>query len=358
MIFNFFRQLQLHKNSDVYKRLQQILLYTLGINILFAVLFKNIEQVSWNEAIWQTWQTATTVGYGNKPAETLAGRIITMLLSTVSIAFVGALFGAVFDYREHHKTQKKLGFMNNPYKDGYVVFNFPGINIAKHFIDELRAVEHNVGICFVDNHIETLPDEIASLPNIHFLKGSPLQQQTYTNAQVNKNKTIIVFPVHHKTSTSDGSTKTTIDLLERFITSSTRVLFVLVDQSNAWMFDTNNATHVNADLSILAIVQECQDPYSAKVIEDLLYNTQGANPMTVTVNKLAGISWKDFQINMMHVLSDYKFDCNVLSIIRDGQSNSCPKPSEILEKGDLLSIATYDEFPWEDFEEKIIELQS
>lgn len=357
MIFNIFRRFRLHRDCDEYERLKRIILYTFLINLLFGVLFKYIEQVSWNEAIWQTWQTATTVGFGNRPAETLAGRIITMILSTVSIAFVGAMFSAVFDYKEYHKTQKKLGYMKNPHKNGYVIFNFPTTAVAKHFIDELRAIEKSVGICFVDNNIEALPEEIQELQNIHFVKGCPLQKKTYEEAGVNQNKTIIVFPTERHISSADGTTKTTVDLLERFVNDSTRILFVLVEKANAWMFDNNNATYINADLSILAIVQECQDPYSAMVVEDLLYNTQGANPMTVEINKVSGMSWLDFQTNLIKVSATSKQQCNVLAVIKNGKTDSCPMPDTILEKGDLLSIATYENFPWKEFESQISTLQ-
>ncbi|MBB3700393.1 potassium channel family protein [Flammeovirga yaeyamensis] len=354
MILNLIKRFRVHKEAEPLVWLKKVFFYTIGINLLFAILFKYIESVTWNEAIWQTWQTATTVGYGNAPAETLAGRIITMLLSTVSIAFVGALFSAAFDYKEFYKTQKKLGFMKNPHKDGYIIFNFPGNNVAKHFIDELRVVEKSVGICFVDDNINELPEEIAHLPNIHFIKGCPLQKETYQKAEVQNNKTVIVFPVDASKSNSDGSTKVTLDLLERFVdTSKTRLLYILVDMANLWMFEKSKATYISSDLSVLAIVQECQDPYSALVIEDLLYNTQGANPMTVTVDKIAGISWKELQLSLFQVLEGTKHSCNLLAIIRDGQSNSCPEASEVLKKGDLLSLATYLDFPWEEIEAKI-----
>lgn len=332
-------------------------MYTIAINVLFTILFKHAEQVSWNEAIWQAWQTATTVGYGNRPAETLFGRIITMLLSTASIAFVGALFSAAFDYKEYHRIQKKLGFMKNPFKNGYVIFNFPATPLAKHFIDELRAIEKSVGICFVDNSIETLPEEIQELPNIHFVKGCPLQKKTYIEAGVNENKTIVVFPTDRNSSTADGTTKTTVDLLERFITKGTRILFVLVDKANSWMFENNNATYINADLSILAIVQECQDPYSAMVVEDLLYNTQGANPMTVEINHSSGMTWQEFQMKLLTTTSTSEHQCNVLALIKKGKTDACPPPNIKLEKGDLLSIATYENFPWEEIESKISILQ-
>ncbi|OHX66887.1 ion channel [Flammeovirga pacifica] len=354
MILSLIKRFRIHQDAEPLIWLKKVFLYTIGINVLFAILFKYIEAVTWNEAVWQTWQTATTVGYGNAPAETLAGRIITMLLSTVSIAFVGALFSAAFDYKEFYKQQKKLGFMKNPYSGGYIVFNFPGSNVAKHFIEELRVVEKSVGICFVDDNISELPEEIAHLPNIHFIKACPLQKETYEKSGVKSNKTVIVFPTDNTKSSSDGSTKVTLDLLERFIDSSkTRLLYILVDMANLWMFEKNNATYISSDLSTLAIVQECQDPYSALVIEDLLYNTQGANPMTVKIDKINGITWKELQLCLFKVLENTKYECNLLAMIRDGQSNSCPNASEVLKKGDLLSLATYLDFPWEEIEGKI-----
>ena len=86
----------------------KISIWSVLLFILFIILFKYAEAVSWEESIWQAWQTFTTVGYGNAPAATTAGRVVTMLISTLGIAFLGALFSAAFDYKQYFFGDIKL----------------------------------------------------------------------------------------------------------------------------------------------------------------------------------------------------------------------------------------------------------
>ena len=103
-----------------------LLITALAVSVLFMFAYRYVENVSWQEAVWQVWQTATTVGFGNRPAETLLGRIATMFFGLIDIAILGAMIGAIFDEREDRRARRRSGLMKNPHKDGYVLFNYPG----------------------------------------------------------------------------------------------------------------------------------------------------------------------------------------------------------------------------------------
>ena len=69
-------------------------LYIFGNVFLFlftlhTVCFKFIEKSTWLIAIYETWQVATTVGYGTGTAQTAIGICITMFVGTLNIAFLG-----------------------------------------------------------------------------------------------------------------------------------------------------------------------------------------------------------------------------------------------------------------------------
>ena len=301
--------------------------------------------------MWQAWQTFTTVGYGNAPAQTTAGRAITMLLSTMGIAFVGALFSAAFDYKQYLREKKKYGYMKNPHKDGYVVFNFPERATAYNLIKELRTVEKNVSVCFVDSELEELPDSISRLPNIHFVKGDTMQQSTYIDAGIKDAKAVLVFPIRSGVTESDAATKTIVDLIARFTEgSTTRIIYTLVDAQNNWMFDAERATHVLADLEVLAMVQECQDEKSAEIVEKLLMNTEGANPQTVRPNRVIGWTWGEFTNSLVYTAQKKDLPCNPFALITPEGTNTCPSYNTVIEKEDLLSIIAHHGFDWEELE--------
>ena len=347
MLFTLFNRFRSQFSHQPFRNLIQMVVWCLVLFTLFVILFEWAEGKGWEEAFWQAWQTFTTVGFGNAPADTTAGRVITMVISTIGIAFLGALFSAAFDYKEYLKDQKRFGYMKNPFDNGYVIFNFPGVTTAENLIDELRQVEKNTGICFVDSRLENLPQSIASLPRVHFIKGDTLDRHTYDQARLEDNKAVLIFPIEPSAPESDAATKTVVDLVLRFTDKhNTRVIYTLVDQANAWMFEDQKAIGILADLEILAMVQEVQDPYSAEIIEKLLLNSKGANPETVTPIKIVGWTWGEFVTTSMKATQASGDKCNPFAIVQKSEPNTCPDLSLIIDKDDLISVIAYPDFDW------------
>ena len=334
------------------KWLVSLALWLAAILIGFIIVFKCVEKVSWEESVWQIWQTATTVGYGNKPAETSAGRWATMFFGLVSIAFLGTGISAAFDVKAYLRDRRRYGLMDNPVKTGYVIFNFPGPDVFRLFTQEIRSVEKNVGICIVDGRLEELPPTIAMLQNIQFVKGDILSKETYKRASLTNNKAVIIFPADPKSPDSDGTTKTVVDLVLRFVDDQTRVIYLLVKAENAWMFD-NRATGVWQSLETLAVVQECQDPQSANIIQKLLKNTEGANPQTVRPSRIVGWTWQKLLIKSIETAAKMGISVNPFALIHKGETNTCPGFDCEIKEGDLISIITRNGFDWEEFEKKL-----
>ena len=354
----FLRALRLRRLVNAHRPLA-VLLYgvvlALLVSIAFVVAFKYLEDVSWEESIWQAWQANTTVGYGSRPAESTAGRVATMVLGTIGIAFVGATITAVFDYRTDQRQRRRIGLMNNPYRDGYVVFNFPGRARFRALVEELRDVEENVGICVVDGRLEELPDSVAALPSIHFVRGSILDRATYEQAGLKNNRVVIVFPIDLSAPDSDATTRTVVDLVERFVEADSRVIYVLVDPENEWMFRGSRSTSVLETLEVLAVVQECQDRYTAPAIQRLMHNTEGANLNTVRPQQIVGWTWRDLQVRSALTAERLQVQVNPLSIIKNGAPDNCPAAQTVIEADDLLCVINQlGRLDWEQFEQELV----
>lgn len=321
--------------------------------VVFGVGYKLTEEPGWEVAFWMSWQTLTTVGYGDYPAKETAGRILTMIAGTLGIVIMSAGIGSavlIFQYRAH---MRRSGRMNNPYKNGYVIFNFPGVQHTLSFVQEIRAVEKSVGICIVDSVLEELPSALVHLPNVHFVSGSALDKDTYERAGLLQNKAAIVFPTNPGKVDSDGSTRMILSLIAQFSENKIRTMHVLVDNKNAWMFEDLASTPVSEGLEILALVQECQDPHSAAIVEHFLKNSEGANPYTVTPERVLGMAWNELHVRILEVGRQTGQRVNLLALIREGRVQVCPNPDEVLKEGDLLSIIGGKGFEWSAFEQEI-----
>ncbi|MBZ0264408.1 potassium channel family protein [bacterium] len=328
-------------------------LFILLLSVIHMFLFRYIEQSTWNEALWQTWQTFTTVGYGNAPAETLLGRLVSIILATAGIAMVGVLFAAALDIHLYRTERRRKGMVNNPIKNGYVIFNFPGTSVLQHLIDETRYTEPDAGFCIIDGRIGELPSSFQIQPHIHFIHGSVLEKDTYKRAKLDKNKVVIVFPVEKGKDDSDGVTKTIVDILPKFIGDETRIIHILVDPDNNWMFEGLPSTPIMESLEILAVAQECQDPHSAHALQNLLLNTEGANPNAYKVKNLVGMTWQEIQEKAP--IAARKIDMPVIpfALVHDNTTYTCPDFETKIHENDSLLVFTVNELKWDEFEAEV-----
>lgn len=319
----------------------------------FAVGFKYTENVSLEEAVWQVWQTVTTVGYGNRPAQTTAGRWVTMGFGLLGIALLGTTIGAVFAWRDEIKTRRRLGLMSNPASRGYVFFHFPGESKLLAIISQLRATEEETPICLVSNIIEELPASVACLRNIHFVKGSMLNRMTYERANLSQSKVVVVFPRQSGVDESDAITKVVVDLASQFVGPQTHMIHFLVNPDNAWMFKECRSHVILEYMEVYALVQECQDKGTASLVQRLLLNNAGVNPETVVPRKIVGWTWQELQLHTMQASRNIKVPVSLFALIRGETPDPCPAYDEVIQSGDLISLITHSHLDWDSFETQL-----
>jgi voltage-gated potassium channel len=330
--------------------LLELLLYMLAACAAFAIVFKFAENVSWEEAIWQVWQTVTTVGYGNRPAQTPLGRWGTMLLGVLGIALLGTTISAVFTWREEMRMRRRLGLMPNPAANGYVFFHFPGEAKLVSIIAQLRAAEEEVPICLVSNRIEELPSSVAGLRNVHFVKGSMLNKNTYERANLGQSKAVVVFPRESGVDESDAITKVVLDLAGQFVGPQTRLIHFLVNPDNAWMFEGSRSHAILEHLEVLVLVQECQDRGTASLVQRLLLNTEGVNPETVVPRRVVGWTWQELQYHTLQASRNINMPVSLFALIRGETPDPCPPHDTVIESGDMISIIAHSHLDWDAFE--------
>ena len=75
-----------------------VLLLTSGIILLGAGMIVFFEKMSFMNALWWAFVTATTVGYGDISPSTIGGRIVAALLMISGIGFISILTGMVASF--------------------------------------------------------------------------------------------------------------------------------------------------------------------------------------------------------------------------------------------------------------------
>lgn len=318
-------------------------LITLFIMIAFSSLITWAEGIDTGEGIWQAWQTFSTVGYGNRPAETMMGRWITMLFGTLGLVAFGAVINKMMDLKNRISNLRRRGMMDNPHEDGYIIFNNPGSERLRRFIDELRRKEPDVPICLVDDKMNELPAEVDMLEAVHFVKGNLISRDTYDKLNINDNKAAVVFPDDPNRASTDSKTENIVEALSRYADegSDFRVMYSLVDPENQWLFDNINSIEtrpVREGLELTVIVQECQDPYSSQIVDDLYSNKSGTGtPETISAKPFAGRTWGEFV--RACTLIDGQF--NPFALVQGDETDTCPPNDVTIKDDDHISMIAH-----------------
>lgn len=325
----------------------------LATGLLHILLFKVFESVTWSESFWQTWQTFTTVGYGNRPVETPGGRWTTVLFGTMGIAFLGVIISQLFELKQERRDKRRFGMLSNPVKEGVVIFNYPGPVMLQGIVREIRYIYHHMGFCIVDEKIKELPQDIIELDNIFFIRGELLKEDTYKMAALYENRIVIVFPTEMGLSSSDGVTQLVVRKAARFMKESARLLYVQVDPGNDWLFAKSPGTPILQSFAILAVVQEATDKYSSSLVEEMFLNTSGVKPKTVKPKRTVGWTWFDFHAIAIETGRKTGIRINPLGLVKNGKALSCPPFDTVIEKDDSLSVVVRKGFEWDAFEQRM-----
>ena len=205
---------------------------------LHVLAMMKLEDMSFQQAVWLTMTTASTVGYGDLSAQTLLGQIATIvLLYFGGIAALGHLATMFFDYQFEVRTRKLRGNWHWKMKDHIVFLNSPAdeeIDFFYNSISNLRnshSVLAKTPIVIVSDRIKSsLPDQIRQLNVVHVSK--PVSSNTaLESASIQSAKIIIIISRDQYDPISDSINFELVDRL-RTMGVPARIIVEAVKDTN------------------------------------------------------------------------------------------------------------------------------
>jgi len=159
-----------------------------------------IERMSLSDAIWVTFVTATTVGYGDVSAKTDAGRTATIVIMFFGTIFVlAALASLLFERAAERRDRKTSGRWNWHLNDHILIVSTTGtesVRYLKALVSQIRGDDaHRDRAVQVMTHgfdVGGLPDQLADL-HVVYARGDGDSDEEMALGNVAKAHLVVVL---------------------------------------------------------------------------------------------------------------------------------------------------------------------
>lgn len=258
-----------------------------------------LEGLSYAEALWLSFTTITTVGYGDVSAVTLEGRLATVLLIYVlGIWLMAQLVGEFLDFRADKREQKVRGLWRwKNMADHILIINTPSVGGDRYLIRLIEQIRLTPG----------LSDKAIQIVSREYGRGLPerLKMLDVVHRHLDSNQTVDLDAVNIAEASyviilcqdeSDvRSDSVTLDVLDKVCQSGDNPYIVAectLDENRS-RFERLGANTVIRPVRGYPelIVRAMSAPGTEKVLEDL-FTHHGASTKRIDMS-VSGKKWKD-----------------------------------------------------------------
>lgn len=153
-------------------------------------------ELAWNDSLWWSIVTITTVGYGDYFPTTYGGRfLVAAPLMLFGIGLLGYVVSLATSALVEARTKELKGMIAVKDENHVVICNYPGLAKVERVIHELRQDEefgHAHEIILVDDDLAEIPAELVKR-HVRFVKGNPARDETLEQANIDKASHAIVL---------------------------------------------------------------------------------------------------------------------------------------------------------------------
>ncbi len=201
MLFNYIWSLptsmQLIKLKD--KRSRIALNILLGIIVYVGLLyllitFESISSqtaiVNWQNALWYSIVTLTTVGYGDIYPSTVYGRFVGYIFVLCSLVFYGLLIGSFASFIQNLRENRKLGLNGTNFTNHIVIIGWN--DLGNMVADQLLSVGKRIAVVLDDKtHLEFIKEKYDS-KNIYVLYSDLKNYDLLRKANIESSNRVLI----------------------------------------------------------------------------------------------------------------------------------------------------------------------
>tara|TARA_R100001440_G_scaffold29665_5_gene47760 strand:- start:1049 stop:2116 length:1068 start_codon:yes stop_codon:yes gene_type:complete len=275
-----------------------MILVLFGLLAFQVCMLMVVEGMSFLEAIWLTFTTLATVGYGDISPVTPLGRVLTVIVMYImAITVLTLLVSDYIEYRFYRRERIVTGRWRYSMKDHIVIINTPKNGGSQYFIrlaSQIRAVPGYESIpiqVLTRQYPDGLPSEVRDAGVVHY-HGSGSDANAMRAVNIIDARYIIVLAPDSSDADSDS---VTFDIAHRLseMQLANRVTLECVNDENRQRFTSLGIRTVIRPVRTYPeiMVRAVISPGSEKVLEDL-FNYQHDHPHRYEL-PLDDLSWAD-----------------------------------------------------------------
>ena len=335
---------------------------TLGFLTMLAVLMASIvgnaltffffegpvqPDLTIGDSFWYSIISITTIGYGDFSASTFGSRIGTVIfIILVGLVAFTTTAGMLVDWILDLRMREQTGMATVQTKGHLLIIHFPNETRVRHIVEEFVSDNGHKkdDIVVVTDTIQTLP---FSHPNVSFVRGSPLEEETYQRAQLDKASQVIILSTNYDDPNSDSVVSSVASVINH-LSPHARVVAECLSLSHELLF--SNLADVSLVYTIHMannlLIQETQDPGVTILAQAMTSNKIEGTMASTMVDPPVGerLTYQEVAVKLLSK------DINLLGVIRDKKPHF--KFGDLfLSPGDLLVYISSHRYTWQGLQE-------
>ena len=282
-------------------------------NALTFYLFESGQSIG--DSFWYSMISITTIGYGDLSATTIGARIGTIVFITVvGLTAFTAWAGIVINWLIELQHRERTGMGRLFVKEHILIINYPNESRVRHIIEEFTSDPRHQkdDIAIVTDRIETLP---FSHPNIYFVRGSPLEMETYDRAAIANAQKAIVLSTGYDDPNSDSIVASAVSVLHR-LNPNIMATVECINPKHAVLFEGMDNVSLVFPLQMAnnLLVQESQDPGVSLLTQAITSNQVEGTLLSTRLEAVPDthVPYPDIAKRMLDR------DVNLVGIVRNG----------------------------------------
>ena len=307
-------------------------------------------ELTWEDALWVTYISFTTIGYGDLYATTPWSRLVTVATTLVGIGGLAVIAGEVIDFFATRGERRRRGMLELSHlHDHVLVINWPGEAAVRAAVEKVRSDPNmrRATIVIVSNDIDELPPDMAG--DVYFSKGSPSDLSTLIKANAASAQSALILARQPGEGETDTLTAAAIAQVKSLNPKATTIAEI-VDLRHHPLFITAGCDSIvpTAQIGHNLLSLETGNRGVASFIEEMTDPTKGSS-LTSEPTTLGGYDFRDAAVALRRMPERII----LLGIVRDKTSLVNPAQGCTIEPGDNLIFLAADFDSWAAIEGKV-----